>query len=180
MAWITITTAIISTGTAIFLAIITWRYVRLTQEYVRLTNEILKATNKPEIVMFLRASKSAIYLCIQNIGTGYASEITFTGDLSFQLPSETLGDVEPLNGEISYLGVGQKVEAYLCSQNQVSELPETSFNLRISYMDSTNDEEFKLYNFEISRWQYPRQSITSPTDEIIESLENIADKLVDS
>ena len=38
--WITIITAIISTRTAIFLAIITWRYVRLT-------NEILKATNTP-------------------------------------------------------------------------------------------------------------------------------------
>ena len=35
--WIMITTAIISTGTTVFLAIITWRYVRLTREYVRLT-----------------------------------------------------------------------------------------------------------------------------------------------
>ena len=143
----------------------------------RMTNEILKATNKPEVIMFLHTIKSAIYLCIQNIGTGYTSEITFTGDLSFQLPFETLGEVEPINGMIEYLGVGQKVEGYLCSQSQVPELPETSFNLRISYMDSTNDEEFKLYNFEMSRWQYPRQSITSPTDEITDSLERIADNL---
>ena len=87
--WITIITAIISTGTAIFLAIITRRYVHLTREYVRLTNEILKATNKPEVIMFLRQTRFAINLCIQNIGTGYASDITFTGDFSFNvLPPE--------------------------------------------------------------------------------------------
>ena len=175
--WITIITTILTTLTTIALAIITWRYVRLTQEYVRLTNEILKATNKPEIIMFLRGSNDSIILCIQNIGTGYASEITFTGDMAFQLPFETLGEVEPLNGMIDYLGAGQKVEAYLCSKNQVPDLPKTSFNLRISYMDSTNAEEFKLCNFEISRWQGPGLSITSPTDNIIDSLERIADNL---
>lgn len=175
--WITIITAIVTTGTTIVLAFITWRYVRLTQEYVRLTNEILKATNKPEVIMFLYERDESIILCIHNIGTGYASEITFTGDMSFQLPFEKLEEVEPLNGVIDYLGAGQKVEAHLCKQNQVSDLPKTSFNLRVSYMDSTNAEEFKFYNFEISRWQYPGQSISSPTDEIIDSLKKIANNL---
>ena len=55
--WITIITAIISTGTAIFLAIITWRYVRLTREYVRLTQEMLENTYKPEVIIRLLKTK---------------------------------------------------------------------------------------------------------------------------
>ena len=55
--WITIITAIISTGTAIFLAVITWRYVRLT-------NEILKATNKPEVILYLHYDNRDVSLCV--------------------------------------------------------------------------------------------------------------------
>ena len=89
--WITIITAIISTGTAIFLAIITWRYVRLTQE-------MLENSYRPEVVVRLlyegvrtvqtapteRTGKRTMILSIKNVGPGVARKIKFEGDFSFR------------------------------------------------------------------------------------------------
>lgn len=175
MHWITTTPAIITSITTIVLAIITWRYVRLTQEYVRLTREMLNATNKPEVIMDLKLRGSSIILNTQNIGTGYASNITFTGDMSFKLPqNQTLGDLDPFNGGVDYLGHGHKVETHICHLKEISILPNTMFNIRITYEDSTNTEYWKLYSFELSKHFYPTQLVSSPADDIVNSLEKIA------
>ena len=151
--WITIITAIISTGTAIFLAIITWRYVRLT-------NEILKATNKPEVIIFLYDNIGGINLCVQNIGTGYASDIKFTGDLSFKptIPSDRpLKEIEPFKSGISYLGPEYKINVYMCDGNKIKELPKHSFEIIVTYKDSTNIAYRKNFPFDVdslvNSWQ---------------------------
>ena len=133
--WITIITAIISTGTAIFLAIITWRYVRLT-------NEILKATNKPEVKLFLRYSEDFISLCVQNIGAGYAVDVGFGGDLSFKTidrfgrECKALKDIEPFKNGINFLGKEHKIDTDLCTSRYVPDLEKRSFKILVSYKDS--------------------------------------------
>ena len=80
MSWIIASSAIVTALATVVLAIITWRYVRLTKE-------ILKTSDKPEILIFLFPNEKSLYridLCIQNIGTGFASDVKFTGDLSFR------------------------------------------------------------------------------------------------
>ncbi|MDE0688956.1 MAG: hypothetical protein OXI61_12370 [Candidatus Poribacteria bacterium] len=98
----------VTAAATVVLGLITWRYVRLTRE-------ILKATNKPEILIFLHPADRfpSINLCIQNIGTGFASKIMFTGDLAFRpttLHSIPLKDIGIFKNGIDYLGPEKKLE----------------------------------------------------------------------
>ena len=154
--WITIVTAIISTGTAIFLAIITWRYVRLT-------NEILKATNKPEVILFLYDNGGGIYLNVQNIGAGYASDIKFKGNLSFKPThpgNQPLKETEPFKSGINYLGPEYKIDVYMCGQNEIKELPKDSFEIIVTYKDSTDITYQKRFPFDVSSLEKAWQLVT--------------------
>ena len=53
-------------------AIATLILVGITGWYVYLTRQMLKVSNTPVIRMFLHASGYAIFLCVENIGTGFA------------------------------------------------------------------------------------------------------------
>ena len=64
-------------------AIATLILVGITGWYVYLTRQMLKVANTPVIRMFLHARGNSISLCVENIGTGFARDIKFTGDLSF-------------------------------------------------------------------------------------------------
>ena len=126
--WITIITAIISTGTAIFLAIITWRYVRLTQEYVRLTQELLENSYRPEVIVFLLyrgvtafpvtsteyRSATEIRIGVKNVGPGVAHKIQFEMDRSFNpYPYEggsSLGDVYFLVNGVNRLVPAEEIK----------------------------------------------------------------------
>ncbi|MXV85557.1 hypothetical protein F4Z98_19570, partial [Candidatus Poribacteria bacterium] len=75
------------TATAtIVLALITWRYVRLT-------DSLLKATYKPEIVVYLRLYRKpntsmAVYgmnICVENVGSGVARHVVFGGDVCYRI-----------------------------------------------------------------------------------------------
>ena len=192
--WITITTAIISTGTTVFLAIITWRYVRLTREYVRLTNEILKATNKPEVIMYLRYEEGRISLRIENIGTGYASDVKFAGELLShksipQISGEEgkpVKELPPFKNGIPYLGSGHKLDTVPIFSIYVDEqdhTPKQPISVKVSYKDSTGISEDKTFFFEPANWRDRSQFMSPHSDDIANELvriagilENISDK----
>ena len=83
-------TALITAIATIVLAIVTWRYVRLTRE-------MLEHSYKPEVVVRLLhrnvtriqveateyTDGAVISLSVKNIGSGVARKIEFEGDLSF-------------------------------------------------------------------------------------------------
>ena len=174
--WITIVTAIVTTGTTIALAFITWRYVRLTQEYVRLTNAILKATNTPEVILYLYIYNfTSMVLCIQNIGTGYASNIKFTGDLSFK---PTFGDVhleevEPFKNGIDYLGAGHKIDTTLFRLEEIPTIKKSPFDIIVSYRDSADIPYSKTFSFNFSDYSSTRQFYRPETDDLGNVLERI-------
>ena len=171
--WITITTAIISTGTAIFLAVITWRYVRITKD-------ILKATNKPEVIIFLHYQNSNFKLCVENIGTGYASNIDFSGDLSFtpDLPdAKPLRETEPYKNGIKYLGSGHKIETYLCGWGYIETLQKRSFHIEVSYKDSRGTPDRETFFFDLGNWQDTSQFISPQTDDVANAVEKVAKNL---
>ena len=162
----------VTAAATIVLALITWWYVRLTQE-------ILKATNKPEVILYLsdkgrppdpgesviHAMKNTIVtLCLHNVGTGYASDIWFSGDLSFQptLSNEPLAAMEPFKSGLSHLGAEYKVDTPLFLIGEMTELPKQSFNIIVSYKDSTDTPCEKNFHFEVGNWGNSRQFI-SPT-----------------
>ena len=176
MVWVTATTAIITTLTTIALVIITWRYVRLTGKYVQLTQEMLRATNKPEVIAYLHYRTRRYSLCVENVGTGYASNVKFTGDLSFQLMPKKLGELDPFKNGIDYLGVGHKATTFLSRLTGVGFLPEKSFNITITYKDSTNTEYTKTFSFDLGKMEIYCEMIYSPADSIVDALRKIESK----
>ena len=109
----------VTAGATVVLAFITLRYVRLTQE-------ILKATNKPQVILYLHYDNQDVSLCVENIGTGYASDVNFEGSLlsfkQMRLDGLTLEELEPFKSGINYLGSGYKIETYLFSSGQLSSI----------------------------------------------------------
>ena len=84
-AWLESLTDFLNKNDGTITAIATVSLTDITFWYAFLTRKILKSTNKPEILIFLYPDEKYpfINLCIQNIGTGFASAITFTGDPTF-------------------------------------------------------------------------------------------------
>ena len=167
--------AFVTAGATIVLAIITARYVRLT-------NETLKATNKPEVILFLRYSRNSISLCVQNIGTGYASDVEFDGDLSFvstrfgHKPVK-LEKLDLFKKGINYLGCGHKVDTFLCHTGDVRDLKKRSFKIIVSYKDSANKPFQQLFSFDIGNWENTSQFISPHTDDVANAVEKVAQQL---
>ena len=154
--------------------------VGITAWYARLTKQTLKATNKPEVIMFLRSINHDFRLCIENIGTGYASNIKFSGDLSFipELPNaETLGETEPFKNGINHLGCGHKIEIYLCGWAYIETAQKRSFSVEISYTDSTGIPYGRTFPFELGNWENTSQFISPQTDDVANAVENVARQL---
>ena len=170
----------------VILAYITWRYVRLmkkyvqlTQENVRLTQDILEANNKPELLVFLFPAEGfeySINLCIQNIGTGFASNVNFTGDLSFEplyqnLPLKHMGIFK--NG-IDNLPPGKKIEIPLFHTQKI---PQKSLNIAVTYTDSRKNKYTEAFLLEFNKWIGFRQIQSNSFQKIASTLEDIRRKL---
>lgn len=100
--------AFVTAGATIVLAIITWRYVRLT-------GGLLKATYKPQIVVFLHLrglirhfDDQVIAICVENVGQGMARKVRFGGNLSFRFRGGiSLETVDFIRNGIDTLAPGQ-------------------------------------------------------------------------
>ena len=110
--WLNTNSGALMVISAFLLAGITWWYVHLTRQ-------LLKVTHKPEILVYLCPSETyfnCINLCVQNVGTGLARDVKFTGNLSFSPDNDLrLGEIGFIKKGIDYLGPGQKIEHFLRS-----------------------------------------------------------------
>lgn len=157
------------------LAFITWRYVLLTRK-------MLEANNKPEILIFLFPSEGSAYsinLCIQNIGTGFASNVKFTGDLSFKslyynLPLKHMGIFK--NG-IDYLPPGRNIEMPLFHTQSIPKMPKKSLNITVTYTDSMEIKYKEAFVLEFNKWIGFRQIQKNSLDKIASVLDDISRKL---
>ena len=162
----------------VILAAITWRYVQLTKM-------MLKASNIPVVRLFLYAREINVTLCVQNIGIGFARDIKFTGDLSFQPITPlskrdvTLGELEPFKSRIDYLAPGQKIETALFLRDDMARVPNHKFDITVTYRDLANTKNQKTFTFEIGNWRNTDQFGSPHTDDIAKALEAIAGKLED-
>ena len=147
---ITIIIGLMTGGATVVLAIITWRYVRLTKDYVRLTRDILGEnqrmrldTQKPIIAIYLRSETTDytfVYLCVENIGAGPAYGVEFDTDLSFRLDDtrSLSGEVRILKRGLRYFPPGQKREFLLScgSYTGHKELMQRQLKIATTYKDS--------------------------------------------
>ena len=156
---ITIIIGLMTGGATVVLAVITWRYVRLTRDYVRLTREILEENRlmrldaqKPEIAVYLRLEKEEIYpnrpegsavnLYVENKGMGPAYHIKFTTDLSFGLSNKrSLQEVGFLEHGIHFLPPREKRKHRLNDQwaDGFRDLMQKHLQIVVVYKDSRNE-----------------------------------------
>ena len=120
----------------------------VTTIYVIFTFRILRATNRPEIMVSLRPHEAYVDLAmlwIENVGTGVARNVKFTGDFSFSFDGKTqLNDLGFLKDGIDVLGPGQKISHFLVSTLEnpdVLKLP--GFELTVTYSDSSRKRQDK-------------------------------------
>lgn len=186
--------AITGLATVVLVGITAWyarmtkENVRLMKEYVHLTQEMLKATNKPEVIILLRWEGKLINIRVENIGTGYASDVKFTGPLlSYkarpQFPGEEYEEIKklpPFKNGIRYLGSGQKIDTLPLFSMYVEEeehIPEHPIGIEVSYSDSTGARYDKEFHLEPRNWEDTSQFISPQTDDIANELRKIGGTL---
>ena len=162
--------------------------VVLTSVYVYLTGRILKSTNCPEIVVYLCPSETHFYclnLCVENVGTGLARDIKFTGNLSFapdhDLPLEKIGFIKK---GIDYLGPGQKIEHFLVSVIGREDLfKEQPKRISITYGGSGKSKENRDFYLDFSQLENlanlgepPLVKVANATEGIEENLRAFMDR----
>ena len=105
--------------------------------------------------MFLHDREGDIFLCVENIGTGFARDIKFTGDLSFKPTfwnnnsrDKPLKELEPFKSGIPYLGAGHKQERIISSTQEFLSLPKQAFDIIVTYNDLGIAKEKETFSFE--------------------------------
>ena len=171
--------AIITIATLVLVCITLW-YVIETMRMRRTTQEMLKISNTPDvqvsIVWEYRSKKVSTYdLCIQNIGTGFAYDLKFSGNIiSLRIPifNERLDDYEIIKDGISVLGPGKRYQFPLFWRYDWGELdlPKEIYVVNVSYMDSAQNPKNGTFHLDFTKGGgYPQ--IDDP------SLESIARSL---
>ena len=206
--WLGIIDALITLLATIVVAIATVVLARITSRYAKTTDEMLKAGDKPEILIYLFPSESSIYfhneiftncinLCIQNVGTGYASDLKFGGQgLSFIQPTTRmqtvirkagrtperpkgtpLGEISIFKNGINYFPPGRKIEINLFYTTNMEELLGESLNLTATYKDSRGIEvPEKSYSMRFDQWER-FSNYVSPNATAALSLQTIANEI---
>ena len=158
--------------------------VGITGWYVYLTRQMLKVANTPVVRMFLHTREYAIFLCVENIGTGFARNIKFTGDLSFKpIPwndnnhDKPLKELEPFKSGIPYLGAGHKRDRPISYATEFGSLPKHAFDIIVTYNDLGIAKETKTFSFEIGNWDNTDQFGSPHTDEVATAVERVAGNL---
>ena len=133
--------------------------------------------------MFLHTRRNNITLCVENIGTGFARDIKFTGDLSFKTLNSigeskaTLGELEPFKSGIEYLGPGHKVERFLFHRNDFQRVPNHTFDIIVTYNDLGIAKEKKTFSFEFGNLDNTDQFGSPHTDDVANAVERVSGKL---
>ena len=180
MAWLKGFVDFLNTNNGTITAIATVILAVITFWYATLTRKILKITDKPEILIFLFPSEANPYkinLCIQNIGTGLASDIKFSDDLSIipTLPFDNtpLNKMSIFKDGIDYLGPGKKIEIGLFITHAMGELLNKSLEITVYYKDSTNGKHKDSFILNFCKWENFRQD-EIPIISVANSLKSIA------
>ena len=180
MSWLEPIITFLNDNSGAITAIATVVLVTITWRYVQLTKQMLKAANTPIVRLFLHGSRHSFTLCVQNIGTGFARDIKFTGDLSFKTlnfigeSGVPLEELDPFNNGIEYLGPGHKIETFLFDREDLDRVPDHNFDITVTYKDLANIKAEKTFTFEIGNWGNTDQYGSPHTDETAEALEDIA------
>lgn len=187
MLWFNIILAIVTALTTIVLAYITYQYLKETRKIRETSQEMLRVANTPDVRMFLGningvGTLSTIDLCIQNIGTGFAYDLTFMGDFHRIHPvvsNVSLAEFDKIKDGISYLGPGKFIIILLYLNDDKTEiaLPNPPIDVKINYKDSTTAEYDAKFCLDFTKLEGYPQLDNMSLDNIAFYLRNIDDTL---
>ena len=178
---------IITAAATVALAVITYFYVKATNRYAKTADIMLKVSDTPKVQVdlthrFQSHTISTLDLCIQNIGTGFAYDIKFTGNLFSIIPftSETpLAEYSIIKNGVSFLGPGKRYQIPILWQVKKDDLPKGIFRADVTYRDSANKERKEQYNLEFTKFQGYTQMGDPSIEDMARSLQHIAHVLAD-
>jgi hypothetical protein len=132
--------------------------VVITGVYVYFTWRLLKVTNQPEIVVSLRpheAHINVVMLYVENVGTGVARKVRFTGDLSSSFDGKTaLSDIGFIKNGIDVLGPGQKIQHFLASALEKWDLlNQASPEIIVTYKGPVKHKYKRTFHLNFAEWK---------------------------
>ena len=178
--------AIIAIATLVLAGITLW-YVIETMKMRKITHEMLRFSNTPDVRVCLGNINGVgeiytIDLCIQNIGTGFAYDLKFTGDFHRIHPvtsKTSLAEYDTIKDGISYLGPGKFIPILLYINYEKSNLPDPPINGKVNYRDSANTEYDARFCLDFEKLEGYPQLENQSLDNIAFYLRGIDDTLRD-
>ena len=154
---------ILNASGVIVTAIATGVLAGITFWYAHLTRKILKVSDTPEVRIFLaqtyqgRDNKGGhiftIDLCIENIGTGSARDIIFSGDFT-SIRTEhdkALAEYADIKNGRKHLGSGSQIRIILYFEYNPSNFPERICEAAVHYKDSQGKEHCKCFDIDFTK-----------------------------
>ena len=135
----------------------------ITFWYAYLTRKILKVSDTPEVRIYLvqtyqgRDNKGGhiftIDLCIENIGTGSAQDIIFSGDFTSILTEhdKALAEYADIKNGRKHLGSGSQIRIILYFEYNPSNFPERIYEAAVHYKDSQGKEHCKCFDIDFTK-----------------------------
>ena len=175
MDWLNLLNSNSGAITAIFTAVLAF----VTIVYVWLTSRILRTMNQPEIMVSLRPHETYGYFAIlrvENVGTGVARNVRFTGDLSRSFDGRTqLKEIGFVKNGIAVFGPGQNINHHFFGtlENPEAQKPDP-FELIVTYMDSSeHHQNRRIFPLNFSEYEGTATTAGSPLFEIVKTLKEI-------
>ena len=158
MSWLESLSQYLNTNNGTLTAIATVVLAGITFWYALMTQKTVRGINRPEILIFLSPDPSVrfINLCIQNTGTGYASDIKFAFGGAFSyipiLSGKPFSAIGIFREGFDYLLPGKNFELPLCTIQNVESLPQQTLTFTVTYKDSVQKKYKTSFSLNLTQW----------------------------
>ena len=175
---------ILNASGVIITAIATVVLARITFWYVKLTREMLKVSDTPEVRIFLVQTYQGrniftLDLCIENIGTGFARDIIFSGDFISILTqhNKTLAEYADIKNGRRHLGSSSQIRIPILFEYKQSDLPEKIYKAIVDYKDSQGKEHCRCFDIDFTKIEDYSQFNDPSLHDISKTLQSIQEDL---
>lgn len=180
--------AIIAIATVV-LVVVTLFYLLETRQIRKTSQEMLRVSNTPDIQVSIlceyMSEKLSVYdLCIQNIGTGFAYDVKFSGSFTTVHPhfaNDLLGEYDIIKDGISHLGPAKRYQfpIFWEVEGVKLDIPEEIYVVNVSYMDSVQNPKNGTFHLDFTKGGGSSQIDDPSLESIARSLKDIAYNLLE-
>lgn len=154
---ITLLSAIVTTCTTVVLAVLTWRYVRLTQQMA----QIMESAREPFVDIELDMPDHELRLAFINGGGTTAREITFSVEKDCEHiqgirrnGEKGIASMHPIENGISYLPSNQRLIYSAGRCNNLKSAEDTNLIIRITYTNDPGRRFFRTVRYDLKQIEH--------------------------